>query len=506
MEKKLNAGVSRRDFVQTSVKLGAAAMIPAMLTKQSLAAAVTKKPAADKLVGLQIGAISFIDEGINQVLDNIQERGQINTLFLATFTYDTGIGGRQIAGFPFPDHGKREYLDFRGGNFATPHAKFYKNTILKDTKAPDHGDWDMLAAVLPEAKKRGLKVHVFNQDSFTWHKDTANIARLQETGIYGQPVQSCCDLNPDYISFVSGMTKDICSSYDIDGIMWSSERQGPFNNAIQPFKGDQPTNRITCFCQHHRKAAKERGIDADRALEGYKKLVDFSKQSTLGQRPVDGYFAAFWRILTDYPEILAYEKLWTDGNHATYANVYKSAKEAKPSVQAGFHIWHSNSLSPFTKAEMPYERLAYADYIKPVVYNIVGGSRYAGYINAAASTVFKDVPPDEYLKLNNHFMNYGDMSLKDLGKDGLPGEYVTLETKRALDSVQGKCKIYTGLDIDIPAKPENKQTTPEDVYRSTMTALKAGAEGVIFSRKYSEMKLPNIEGGGRAIKDFYAGK
>lgn len=103
-------------------------------------------------------------------------------------------------------------------------------------------------------------------------------------------------------------------------------------------------------------------------------------------------------------------------------------------------------------------------------------------------------------------MNYGDMSLQNLGKDGLPNEYITLETKRALDSVQGKCKIYTGLDIDIPAKPENRQTTPEDVYKSTMTALKAGAEGVIFSRKYSEMKLPNIEGGGKAIKDFYAGK
>ncbi|MBS1665578.1 MAG: hypothetical protein JST68_31350 [Bacteroidetes bacterium] len=492
--------ISRRKFVQTSVKIGAAALLPSVLRAETPAAA------GEKLVGLQIGAISFVDEGINQVLDNIQERGQVNTLFLATFTYDTGIGGRQLPGYPFPDHGKQEYLDFRGGNFATPHAQFYKNTILKNTKAPDHGDWDMLAAVLPEAKKRGLKTYVFNQDSFTWHKDTPHIAELQETGIYGQHIESCCDLNPDYINFVSGMTKDICSSYDIDGLMWSSERQGPFNNAIQPFKGERPTNRITCFCKHHRKAAKERGIDVERALEGYRKLVDFSRASTQGERPVDGYFSSFWRILTDYPEILAYEKLWTEGNHATYANVYHSAKEAKPSIQAGFHIWHSNSLSPFTKAEMPYERLAYADFIKPVVYNIVGGSRYAGYINAAASTVFRDVPAEEYLRLNNHLMNYGDMSLKDLGKDGMPEEYVTLETKRALDSVKGKTKIYTGLDIDIPAKPENKQTSPEDVYRSTMNALKAGAEGVIFSRKYSEMKLPNIAGGGKAIKDFYAGK
>lgn len=502
MKKKIKDGFTRRDIVKGGLALGTAAMIPSALVKAAA------KPAAkiDNVIGIQVGAISFIDEGVNQVLDNIQKAGPINTLFLATFTYDSGIAGRQIAGYPFPDHGKQEYLNLVGGNFATPHPQFYKNTILKETKAPDHGNWDMLAAVLPEAKKRGLKTYVFNQDSFTWHKSTPHIAELQETGIYGQHVESCCDLNPDYINFVSGMTKDICSSYDIDGLMWSSERQGPFNNAIAPFKGERPSARITCFCPHHRKAAKEQGIDVERALEGYHKLVDFTKKSTMRERPTDGYFAEFWRIMTDYPEILAYEKLWTAANHATYRNVYDSAKAAKPNIQAGFHIWHSNSLSPFTKAEMPYERLAYADFIKPVIYNIVGGSRYAGYINSNASTVFGDLSKEEYLKLNNRLMNYEDMDLETLGRDGMPQDYVAKETKRALDGVKGKCKIYAGLDIDIPNAAKNKQTTPEDAYRSTMTALKAGAQGIIFARKYSEMKLPNIAGGAKAVKDFYEGK
>jgi len=502
MEKEIKDGFTRRDIVKGGLALGTAAMIPSALVKAAAKPAVK----IDNVIGIQVGAISFIDEGVNQVLDNIQKAGPINTLFLATFTYDSGIAGRQIAGYPFPDHGKQEYLNLVGGNFATPHPQFYKNTILKETKAPDHGNWDMLAAVLPEAKKRGLKTYVFNQDSFTWHKSTPHIAELQETGIYGQHVESCCDLNPDYINFVSGMTKDICSSYDIDGLMWSSERQGPFNNAIAPFKGERPSARITCFCPHHRKAAKEQGIDVERALEGYHKLVDFTKKSTMRERPTDGYFAEFWRIMTDYPEILAYEKLWTAANHATYRNVYDSAKAAKPNIQAGFHIWHSNSLSPFTKAEMPYERLAYADFIKPVIYNIVGGSRYAGYINSNASTVFGDLSKEEYLKLNNRLMNYADMDLEALGRDGMPQDYVAKETKRALDGVQGKCKIYAGLDIDIPNAAKNKQTTPEDAYRSTMTALKAGAQGIIFARKYSEMKLPNIAGGAKAVKDFYEGR
>jgi hypothetical protein len=45
-------------------------------------------------------------------------------------------------------------------------------------------------------------------------------------------------------------------------------------------------------------------------------------------------------------------------------------------------------------------------------------------------------------------------------------------------------------------------SSPEDVYAATTAALKAGAQGVIFSRKYSEMRLANLAAGGRAVKEF----
>jgi hypothetical protein len=64
---------------------------------------------SEKMIGVQIGAASFVDEGVNQVLDILQKRGQVNTLFLAVFTYDRGAGGRQVVGRPLPDHGPQEY-------------------------------------------------------------------------------------------------------------------------------------------------------------------------------------------------------------------------------------------------------------------------------------------------------------------------------------------------------------------------------------------------------------
>ncbi len=110
--------------------------------------------AKDQVIGIQIGSISFLDEGTDKVLDILQEKACVNTLFLATFTYGNGIASRMIPGHPIPDHGVQEYdTKFHGGNYATPHPQYYKNTIIKDVKAPDHGNVDILEDSYPESQK-----------------------------------------------------------------------------------------------------------------------------------------------------------------------------------------------------------------------------------------------------------------------------------------------------------------------------------------------------------------
>ena len=72
----------------------------------------------EPFVGIQVGAISFVDEGTEAVLDLFRDRAGINAVLLACHTFDRGTGGRQIPGHPLPDHGAQEYDTFRGGNFA----------------------------------------------------------------------------------------------------------------------------------------------------------------------------------------------------------------------------------------------------------------------------------------------------------------------------------------------------------------------------------------------------
>src|SRR6478672_9326397 len=137
---------TRRDFLAASASLLAASQAAAQSGKKN------------RMIGIQIGAVSFVDEGVEPVLDILQSKGGVNTLFIAAFTYGRGIAGRQVPGQPLPDHGKQQYdTSFHGGNYAKMHPEFYRNTVMKAFRAPDHGTLDILEAVLPKAKARGVR-------------------------------------------------------------------------------------------------------------------------------------------------------------------------------------------------------------------------------------------------------------------------------------------------------------------------------------------------------------
>src|SRR5215471_2149723 len=94
--------MDRREFIQNA---GAAAAVAAVPGSRAL----TETSKADPMVGIQVGAVSFVDEGVEECLDVFQRDGGVNTLFIATFTYGRGIAGRQVPGQPLPDHGKQQY-------------------------------------------------------------------------------------------------------------------------------------------------------------------------------------------------------------------------------------------------------------------------------------------------------------------------------------------------------------------------------------------------------------
>ena len=490
--------LSRREFVKITAGAGAALAVPAWGQAPLVS--------SSKMVGIQIGAVSFVDEGTERVLDILQERAGVNTLFLAVFTYGRGIAGRQIPGYPLPDHGKQEYdvNSFHGGNYATPHPQYYKDTVIRPEHAPDHGNLDILAEVLPAAKRRGMKVVAWMEDVF--RTDLPNIEKAQEKDLYGRNMETLCVNNPNYRNFFTGLVEDFARSYEVDGIMWGSERQGALSDSLGATHDTPPIDpgNVTCFCQFCQAKAKEQGINPERAKAGFLELEKFVRASRSGKRPSDGYYVQFWRILLRYPELLAWEMFFTNSLRENYAAIYKTVKTARPTIPVGWHIWHNTSFNPIYRAEQDWNELStYSDFIKVVMYSNCGGERMALYVDNIGSTLYGDLTKQQLTEFTYEVMNFKERSYDEIPYTGLSADYVYRETRRALEGVAGtKTQIWAGIDIDIPTEINHSRRSPQSVQDAVAAAFHAGAPGVILSRKYSEMKLTNLSGAGDAVREL----
>jgi len=497
--------MNRRDFLQNAV---AGALTAASETSRAA------PPATSKMIGIQVGAVSFVDEGVEKVLDEFQQDASINTLFVATFTYGTGIAGRQPSSQPLPDHGKQEYDNqgpnaFHGGSYTKIHPQYYKGTVIQDFRAPEFGDYDVLEAVIPSARKRGIKTICWFEDVWSGRgTEVRNIQQAQEKHMDGTNSTNLCFNNPNYRNWLLGTVEDYARSYGVDGIMWGSERQGAFANALGSSHGGRPdAARITCFCEFCERKAKARGIDTARARAGFKALGDFLTASRGGQRPIDGYYVTLWRLMLRYPEMLAWEMLWTDSLRETYSAMYNQVKSVKPSIGVGWHIWHNNSFSPIYRAEQDLSELSkYSDFLKMVMYHNCGGPRMATYIRSVGSSLYGDVPPQELLDFHYRVLDYKhEKSLAEIPQAGFSADYVYQEARRAreaLNAAGAKTQLWPGIDIDIPTGANQSKSTPDGTREAVLAAFRAGSDGVLLSRKYSEMKLANLRGAGAAIRQL----
>ena len=458
-----------------------------------------------KFVAIQIGARSFVDETVDKCLDTLQEKGGVNVVMATVFTYGTGLAGRQVHGEPLPDHGVQSYDDIHGGSYTKVHPEFYSESPIRDIRAPELGDFDVLADVIPSARARNMLVYALFEEAYN-PRLIPNFESVCEVDVCGRLGRTTCFNNPHARSFLTAMVSDWMTSNDIDGLMWESERQGPLNSTIGAHFGSLVAGRsyIHCFCQYCLQKGRDQGIDPERARKGYMELDQWVNKTLSNPRNQDGTFVSFWRVLLEYPEILAWERFWVRSQEEMYGILYGTAKSIKPQAQVGWHIMHVVTMSPFYSADTSYERLMHvSDYIKPCPYNNCAGPRLAQYIRNIQSTVFHDMTPDQVLQMTYEMMGLsGEPSLAQLPTAGLSGASVGVETKRAIADVDGQIPIYPGIDIDIPTGLDEKRTQPSDVKAATLAALEAGAPGVVLSRKYAEMKLSNIAGAKEALAEF----
>jgi hypothetical protein len=90
---------------------------------------------------------------------------------------------------------------------------------------------------------------------------------------------------------------------------------------------------------------------------------------------------------------------------------------------------------------------------------------------------------------------------------GFSPDYVFRETKRCVDGVGGKARVFPGIGFDIPfhlkdAPPRPHPSNPAVLGEAVKQTFKAGADGIVVCREYQEMRVATLKAVGHALREL----
>jgi hypothetical protein len=450
-------------------------------------------------VGIQIGLVSFLDEGVEETLDILEEKAHVNALIPSTVSWSRGNAGRATDWYP--DHGKAEPDNLEGGGMIDIDPKYYKNTFLDDYHARDelYQDVDFLELIGEEAQKRDMAIYPYYCETSRIEPRHINIpgwVHVLEIDAYGRRTGRPCVNNPEHIGWWRSVLEHHFKEYDLDGFLWGIERKGPL---FLTMDGQE----TTCFCRHCQERARNEGIDVDAAREGLKKLDEFFKSVRAGHKPTDGYLVEMLRLLLHNPAVVQYEKMWHESHKDLAREVYGLIKWLQPDAYVGQMVWqYINTFNPFLRAQWDLtEFTEFADWVKPVMYHIPAGPRMHGIVDGYTDSWLGDFDNDEALRVLYNILQLDEPAYDELVDTGFSAEYVKNETARTVRAMAPDVQVYPGIGVGVQGIGDLR-ITPEDVKDCVKASYRGGATGITICRNYSEASLDCMEAVGDALDEL----
>src|SRR5262245_4660384 len=493
----------RREFIRNLVAMFAA--VGGSVSWDRSLDAQQARPASGpnatrEMVGVQMGPHTMLDEGIEHCLDLCQKTGAINTLFVYSHAYGGDL--RKSLDVLAKDHGV-PVKDQRTRNlplvWVKQHDQYFKDTSLRhpavDASFAYNGR-DLFAEMMRPLRARGMKVYARILES--GGHGIVNFSKVATINVAGQPTGTGCWNHPEYIGFWRATVEDLFRSYELDGFQWGAERESPLANVIQTGN----VNSARCFCEFCRTRGKGAGIDPERARKGFEELVAYVGALRGGTAKLpDGAAASFLRILLRYPEVIAWDYQYRLSRERIMKTMYDQVKAIKPLAPVGWHVDHwATSMDIVARSAMSYAEMApWSDYLKVVVYHAVTGPRVRTWVSNVQRSVLSELTLDEALALHYDLFGYDKTVMPKSDGAAVANtwpDYVSRETRRSVASAAGKTKIYPGIGFNVPGAADD----PETIYQVVRKAYDAGANGVVASREYEEMTVPNLDAFGRAVR------
>jgi hypothetical protein len=238
---------SRRGFVKAAA--GAA-------TYAGLAKAVhAKAPGHPFEVVASLYAWELHDEGVEQVLDNLQTMASVNSVYLISIMH---YEKRPFTSPTFPHNPVRKTWQAEDSRcYWHPEMKLYGRIMPQLSSFPWLSDTDWLDVLTKAARKRGLKTgaelsHTL-VDLDTVKKDLLDCTQRdihdQPRVVWGRSYPLCPN-NPDVMEYTLALYTDLVKNHDVDFTQFCT---------ITMLNGG--ADRGSCFCKSCVKAAAKENVD-----------------------------------------------------------------------------------------------------------------------------------------------------------------------------------------------------------------------------------------------------
>lgn len=437
------------------------------------------------------------EHGIGRCLDEMQEWAGIDTVM--TFSHDHVFRQYEKNFAPKKDKKGRPLTSL----WVKTNPKYYSDPALQG-KTPDtkYAGGDILDDLYAEAKPRKMKVYARILEPYMITGIIPGFEKFAEVDANGQKGRNVCFNHPGYIAYWDSVVEDLVRTHPyLDGFKFGQERGGPLLSSLGK------KNVGTCFCEHCLAIAKEQGYNAKRARQGLLAIQAYGLAIKAGEKPVDGNFVTFLRLLSEYPDVLSWERLWMNSREAQRKRIYQKIKEIDRSIQVGWHIDHGMTWDLITRATWDYSTMGpYSDWLSVAVYfDSMGRRSMKHYEHNYNSILFGDADEAYSYPMYLSMLGYDpekQASLETHRKHdtAFSSDYVYQECRRAVLAVDGAAQVHARPGFDMPGY--DCQITPQQVYQAVTKALESGVDGLWCGREWDELKIENIKAFGKAVKDW----
>jgi len=246
---------TRRGFLRTAALTTASLSLARWLDGATLS---TAGPLPFE-VSASLYAWELHDEGIEKILDNLQEMAAVNSVYLiALMHYEK----RPLTSPVFPHNPVRQTWQAEDSRiYWHPDPKCYSRIRprLSDYGWLNQTDW--LKVLVEAVRKRGLKTGVeISHTVLDAERGKGEFLDCVQRDIHGTPRAiygrgyPICLNNPDARQYILGLLSDLTSHYDVDYVQ----------TCMIPFMPGGP-DKGGCFCDSCRRVAKEAGLDLEKA-------------------------------------------------------------------------------------------------------------------------------------------------------------------------------------------------------------------------------------------------